>query len=423
LIGPESSGNTGVLAGRHILPFKTDEEVGAMYKLFVGIDVAKGSSVGHGLDGTGETLFSLTFPMDGEGFSKLFDAIKGNCGDLSEVLVAMESTACYHINLFSFLTSKGITAVVLNPLLVSNFAKLSLRKTKTDKKDAKTIAQFVMIHRDSISQLTVSQDLQDLRDLARESESLCKLISISKTEIKRLLQTLFPELETICDPSTKVMLDFLQEFSSARMVRVANPKAIAKALKRRGVGTRLTYTATDLIHAAQNSVATVSPAKELILRGKVATLRHLYERRHELTKALTEYCKASMIEDLEIITSIKGISNNTATAFLAEIGNVRHYPTSKNLIAFAGIDPAVYQSGKYEGSGRISKRGNRHLRRVIWLMTTCVIQHNKTFQSHFARKRQTGQPYKKAVLSTAHKLVRVIYSMLSQRTHFREDCI
>jgi transposase len=394
-----------------------------MQKIFVGIDVAKESSNGHGLNARGENLFSLAFPMNSEGFSKLLDELKSKSLDLSEVLVAMESTACYHINLFSFLTANGVSAVVINPLLIANFARLSLRKTKTDKKDAGTIAQFVMIHKDSISQLSVTQDLQDLRDLARESESLCQLISINKTEIKRLLQILFPELETICDLSTKVMLDFLQEFSSARMVTAAKPKAIAKVLNRRGVGTRLTYTAEDLIQAAHNSVATASPAKELILRGKIAMLKHLYEQRHELTKALTEYCKASMIEDLEIITSIKGINNNTATAFLAEIGNVRHYPTSKNLIAFAGIDPAVYQSGKYEGSGRISKRGNRHLRRVIWLMTTCVIQHNTTFRSHFTRKRQSGQPYKKAVLSTAHKLVRVIYSMLSQRTHFREVCV
>jgi transposase len=192
---------------------------------------------------------------------------------------------------------------------------------------------------------------QDLRDIARESESISKLISINKTEIKRLLQTLFPELETICDLSTKVMLDFLQEFSSARMVRAAKSKAIAKALNRKGVGTGLTYTAADLIHAAQNSVATVSLAKELILRGKIATLKHYYEQRHELTKALTKHCKAMMIEDLEIITSIQGIDNNTATAFLAEIGNIDHYPTSKNLIAFAGIDPTIYQSGKYEGRG------------------------------------------------------------------------
>jgi transposase len=176
----------------------------------------------------------------------------------------MESTACYHINLFSFLSSKGFSAVVINPLLISNFAKLSLRKTKTDKKDALTIAQLIMIHKDSISQLSISHDLQDLRDLARERESLCQQISTSKTEIKRLLQTLFPELETICDLTTKVMLDFLLEYPSARLVKIAKPRAIEKALMRKGVGTRLSYNAADIIKAAKASVATVSPAKELI---------------------------------------------------------------------------------------------------------------------------------------------------------------
>ena len=383
-----------------------------MKKVFVGIDVAKDSSNGHGLNAEGETLFSMSFPMNREVFSKLLDELKSKSHDLSDVLVAMESTACYHINLFSFLTANGVNAIVVNPLLIANFARLSLPKTKTDKKDAGTI-----------SQLSVTQNLQDLRDLARESESLCQLISINKTEIKRLLQTLFPELETIGDPSTKVMLDFLQEFSSARMVTAAKPKAIAKALNRKGVGTRLTYTAADLIQAAQNSVATVSPAKELILRGKIATLRHLDEQRHELNKALAEACKSMMIEDLEIITSINGIAEKTATAFLAEIGKITNFPSVKNLVAFAGIDPSVYQSGKYEGSSRISKRGNRHLRRVIWLMTVCVIQRNPTFRAYFMKRKEAGQPFKKAAFATAHKLVRVIFAMLTQKTHFREDCI
>jgi transposase len=423
LIGPESPGNTGVLAGRHILPFEIYQEVIKMKEVFVGIDVAKDLSKGHGLNATGETLFSMPFTMNREGFFRLLDELKSKTQDLSNVLVAMESTACYHINLFSFLTANGVNAVVINPLLISNFARLSLRKTKTDKKDAGTIAQFAMIHRDSISQLSVTQDLQDLRDLARESESLCQLISKNKTEVKRLLQTLFPELETICDTSTKVMLDFLQEFSSARMVMAANPKAIAGALNRKGVGTRLTYTAADLIRAAQDSVATISPAKELILRGKVATLKHLYEQRHELTKALTSACKSMMIEDLKILTSINGIATKTATAFLAEIGTISNFPSVKNLVAFAGIDPSVYQSGKYEGSSRLSKRGNRHLRRIIWLMTTGVIQHNYTFRIYFMKRREAGQPFKKAVFATAHKLVRVMFAMLSQRTYFKEVCI
>jgi transposase len=353
---------------------------------------------------------------------QLWKTIAEHSKDPSEVSAAVESTACYHINLYSFLTAKGVSTVVINPLLIANFTKLSLRKTKTDKKDAMSIAQFLLVHRETISQLSLSQDLQDFRDIARERESVGNMLIAHKVEIKRLLQTTFPELERIGDLSTKVMQEFITEFPSARLVKMAKPKAIQKVLQRKGVGTRLTYTAEDLIRAAKKSVATISPAREFILQGKVRTHQHLQERYAELTKILTEYCKSSMLEDFEIITSIDGISNCTATTFLAEIGCIGNYASHKQLIAFAGIDPTVYQSGKLEGASRISKRGNRHLRRVIWLMTTCVIQHNTTFRAYFMKKRSEGQPYKKAVFATAHKLVRAVFAMLTQRTMFREVC-
>jgi len=393
-----------------------------MIKLFVGIDVAKDTSSAQGIDSTGRGCFSLTVPMDSGGFMELWTAIMLHCKDLSKVIVAVESTACYHINLFSFFTAKGVNTVVINPLLISNFAKLSLRKTKTDKKDAMTIAQFLLVHRDAISHLSLSQDLQDFRDIARERESVSHMISAHKVEIKRILQTTFPELENLCNITTRVMLDFIQEFPSARLVKATKPKAIQKALKRKGVDTRLTYTAEDLIQAARSSVATISPAKELIVKGKVATLRHLQQRHDELSAVLTDYCKSAMLEDLEIITSIDGISTGTATTFLAEIGCIGNYASHRNLIAFAGIDPTVYQSGKFQGASRISKRGNRHLRRVIWLMTVNVIQHNSIFKNYFLKKRKEGQPFKKAVFATAHKLMRVIFAMLSQRTMFKEAC-
>lgn len=393
-----------------------------MLKLFVGIDVAKDESSAQGIDCDGKGRFFLSFTMDSEGFMRLWKIIAEHSKDLTEVIAAVESTACYHINLYSFLTSKGINTVVVNPLLIANFSKLSLRKTKTDKKDAMTIAQFLLVHRDSITQLSLSQDLQDFRDIARERESIGNMIVIHKVEIKRLLQTTFPELERIGNISTRVMQDFIAAFPSARLVKMAKPKAVQKILQRKGVEARLTYTAQDLIQAAKQSVATISPAKELILQGKVGTLQHLQKRYEEMTKILTEYCTASMLEDFEIITSINGISKRTATTFLAEIGCIGNYASHKKLIAFAGIDPTVYQSGKFEGSSRISKRGNRHLRRVIWLMTTCVIQHNPTFRAYFMKKRSEGQPFKKAVLATAHKLVRVIFAMLTQRIMFREVC-
>jgi len=393
-----------------------------MPELFVGIDVAKDTSSAQGIDSNGNGRFSLTFPMDSEGFMQLWKAIAAHSKDLSDVTAAVESTACYHINLYSFLTARGIAAVVINPLLISNFTKLSLRKTKTDKKDAMSIAQFLLAHEASISQLAVSQDLQDFRDIARERESAGNMLTVHKVEIKRLLQSTFPELERIGNLSTRVIQDFIAEFPSARLVKMAKPKAIQKILQRKWVETKLTYTAEDLIRAAKQSVATISPAKELLLQGKVRTLQHLQERYEGLTKILTEYCKASMLEDFEIMTSIDGINKRTATTFLAEVGCIGNYASLKKLIAFAGIDPMVYQSGKFEGSSRISRRGNRHLRRVIWLMTTCVIQHNTTFKASYMKKRGEGQPFKKAVFATAHKLIRVIFAMLSQKTMFMEAC-
>ena len=129
-----------------------------------------------------------------------------------------------------------------------------------------------------------------------------------------------------------------------------------------------------------------------------------------------------MLEDLEIVTFVPGINKGTATTFLAELGNIENFASYKKLIAFAGIDPSVYQSGKYEGTGRISKRGNRHLRRVIWLMTITVIQHNPTFRAFFMRKRSEGQAYKKAVFATSHKLIRVLFALLTKRTHFHGSC-
>lgn len=393
-----------------------------MPELLVGIDVAKDTSSAQGIDNNDKELFSLTFAMDSEGFIQLWNVITQHSKDLSSALVAVESTACYHINLYSFLTAKGVPTVVINPLLIANFAKMSLRKTKTDKKDAMTIAKFLLVHQNAISQLSLSQDLQDFRDIARERESVCNMLSAHKVEVKRLLQSTFPELERIGDLSTRVMQEFIATFPSARLVKMAKPKAIEKVLQRKGVGTRLTYTAEDLIQAAKRSIATISPAKEFILQGKVKTLQHLRDRYDELTKILTEYCKSSMLEDFQIITSIDGISKGTATTFLAEIGCIGNFASHKKLIAFAGIDPTVYQSGKFEGSSRISKRGNRHLRRVIWLMTTHVIEHNPIFRAYYMKKRSEGQPFMKAVFATAHKLIRLIFAMLTQRTMFREVC-
>ena len=393
-----------------------------MTKLFVGIDISKEYSTAQGLDRSAKKLFYIRFTMDAKGFNELLNAIKKGSADINDVTVAMESTGCYHINLFSFICSEGIRCVVINPLLIANFSRLSLRKTKTDKKDALTIAQFLLANENSLNTMTYSQDTQDLRDLARERESLTWLISGMKNEIKQLLQTTFPELEFLCKPYSETMLHFLHRFPSARLIREAKTKDIEKALicpdeKRK----RVLVTAQEIISAAKRSVASAGIAKELILSEKVSTVLYLQEKSDKIVEALIESCESLRIEDLDIIRSIDGVSDITGSTFLAELGDFSNFGSYKHMIAFAGLDPSINQSGQYEGISRISKRGNRHLRRIIFMITMCSVRSKNIFSEYYLRRKQEGLPPMKALLATAHKLIRVIFSMLSNRTFFKKE--
>ncbi len=395
-----------------------------MSELFIGIDVSKAHSSAQWLGAEGQKVFYLDLKMDYEGFSELMEAIEFHAKELDKVSVAMESTGCYHINLLSFLISKGIACYVINPLLISNFAKLSLRKTKTDKKDAMTIARFLFAHNGSLAQFNESQDSQDMRDIARERESLTFVVSDMKNDIKRLLQITFPEVESLGKVFTETMLIFLQKYSSARLVMAAKPQAITKALiHKKDKRKRVNVTAQEIINAAENSVASGSVAKELILSEKIATVLYLQEKRDKLTEILVEMCQSSMVDDLEILKSIGGIADVTGTVFLAELGDIRNFKSYKNVIAFAGLDPSIYQSGQHEGKSKISKRGNRHLRRVIFLMARCVVRSDNVFRAYFLKRKAEGLAPMKALLATAHKLIRVIFAMLTNKTMYQKGVV
>jgi len=392
--------------------------------ILVGVDVSKEFSTAQGVDEKGEKLFYLQFAMDAQGFSELHKAMMHHTETVTEITVAMESTGCYHINLFSFLSSAGIRCVVINPLLITNFTRLSLRKTKTDKKDAQTIAQFLFSNRESLTTIVFSQDMQDLKDLARERESLTVLIAGMKNDIKRLLQGTFPELEKLSRPCGETMLHFLRKFPSARLVRAAKRRDIEKALicpeeKRK----RVMVSVDDLISTAQTSVASASAAKELILSEKASTLLYLQEKKERITAMLIETCESLRIEELDIIRSIDGVNDITGSTFLAELGDINKFHSYKHLIAFAGLDPSIHQSGQYEGRSTISKRGNRHLRRVIFLITLCAVRSKNVFREYFLRRKQEGLPPKKAILATAHKLIRVMFAMLSNKSLFRKGVV
>jgi len=389
------------------------------FRWFLGIDVSKETFDACCIPSHGERLFNLSASMDRRGFEELIRQLSSLSIPQDSVLVGMESTACYHINLYSFLTSLGYSVVVINPLLISNFVKLQLRKTKTDKKDASVIARFLLLNRDSLSQTIVSSDISDLRDLSRQRESLVDQMSSTKSEIKRLLTMTFPELEHILGIFTKSMLRLLCQYPSAASIKQAKRSKIAKILIPGSYGKQTDASVDRIVKAAQVSVGTSSATKEIILRQKASLLIQLGEHLQELTDILIELCQGKIQGEMDILTSMKGIGEKSAMNFLIEIGGeIKQFESHKKVIAMAGLDPALYQSGKIDRKGKISKRGNRHLRRVIWLMATKVIQFNERFKQYYLKRIKDGLPYKKAVLATAHKLIRVMFAMLRNKTLF-----
>jgi transposase len=120
---------------------------------------------------------------------------------------------------------------------------------------------------------------------------------------------------------------------------------------------------------------------------------------------------------------VDGISAITGSTFLAELRDIETFRSYKHVIVFAGLDPSIHQSGQYVGMSRISKRGNRHLRRVIFLMTLCAVRSRNVFREYFLKRKEEGLPPKKAILLTAHKLLRVLFAMLTRKSYFRKEVV
>jgi transposase len=303
--------------------------------LCVGIDVSKEKFDACCIGERGEKIFSLSCPMDRSGFDKFMLRLPA---DKTSFLLGMESTACYHMPLFSYLTAQDYPVVIINPLLIKNFAKRSLRKTKTDKKDALTIAQFLMREKETLSMDRPSHLISELRDLARRREKLADRVTSPKSDMKRILSVTFPELERVTGVFTKSTLRLLAEFPSAHALKEASHAAVAGIVISRSRGRK----SQASVHALMTAVGVASSAKDLILKQEASLLHHVEEQMKETTELLMSLCNERIREDTEILCSMRGIGENTAMNFLVEMGgDIEIYENDKKLIAAAGLDPTA----------------------------------------------------------------------------------
>jgi len=187
------------------------------YNVFVGIDVSKESFSVCAIDSREKVLFEDSLPMDKKGFKTLLKRLKSF--PKNSILIGKESSGCYHINLFVFLCIQGFHCVVLNPLLVSNFMKLNLRKTKTDRIDARAIASMLCLLHEKLPEKSFISE--EFKELARERESLTQQIAKLKNDIEKLCSVLFPELERRVNIYSSTILRVLERFPSAQAIASA----------------------------------------------------------------------------------------------------------------------------------------------------------------------------------------------------------
>ncbi|MDE7198315.1 MAG: IS110 family transposase [Lachnospiraceae bacterium] len=380
--------------------------------IYVGIDVAKDKHDCFIQNSDGEVLFNaFSIPNNREGFHALFRNIQSVTNDLSKVKVGLEATGHYSYNLLGFLFSKGLPTYVINPLHTSLYRKsLSLRKTKTDKVDAHTIASMIMSDVNLKSYSDTSYHNEELKSLTRYRFDKVKERAKLKTSVSRLVNILFPELEKLV-PTLHMasVYALLSEFPSACAVSSAHLTRLSNLLSESSKGRYGKDTAIIFREAARSSIGSQMPAKSLELKHTIRLIRELDAEIDEIENDI----RRIMDEDIRSpILTIPGISYRMGAMIIAEVGDFSRFDSPDRILAYAGMSPSTYQSGQLDNCyPHMEKRGSKYLRYALFNATKYVCLWDESFAAYLAKKRAEGKHYNVALSHAAKKLVRLIYAM------------
>lgn len=385
--------------------------------IYIGIDVAKDKHDCFAMSSDGEILIeNLTFKNNSEGFTIFFNSISQFNFNLNNIKVGLEATGHYSNNFLNFLTSKGFNVYVINPLQTNLYRKgQSLRKTKTDKLDARFIA--TMLISDNLKPYSkLSYHISELKSLTRHRFRLIEERSKFKVSLSRLITIVFPELESIVwSTSQNSVLYLLNELPSSKAIAECNLKHLTTILEKYSKGRYSKDKAVQIRDLAKISIGTISNSLSFELKQVIQTILFLQSQINDIDKQL----KILLDELNNPIMSIPGISYVTAAFILAEIGNINDFDSPAKLQAFAGLDPSTYQSGKFTAThATMVKRGSKYLRWALLTSTRLVCMRDKNFNDYKNKKIAEGKHYFVALSHTSKKLIRVIYYLLKNNKSY-----
>lgn len=354
--------------------------------IHVGIDVSQRKHDICIIHSDGTVLIEhLSVENNRKGFDTLCNAIDSQEGgsNKNNVRIALEDTGHYNINLLYFLRNKGYSVFTYNPLLIKEFAKsITLRKTKTDKKDAKLIARKLMSD-DHSERFNADKDIIDLKFMTRNRNRLGQYQSESKIQYVRLIDLMFPEFPIYATSvHHKYVYALLKRYPSAKRICNAHLTALTSTLSTASKGKIGKKEAEEIRQLAKGSIGQVSKVLELEMTQTIETIEFYIGKIKKVDRQIDELMKSISSP----ITSIPGISNRLGSVIISEIKNINNFRSPSQLLAFAGMEPSINQSGKHDGKGKMVKRGSSSLRWALHQAARLIAIHSPLFRAYFTKE-------------------------------------
>ncbi len=386
--------------------------------IYIGIDIAKLKHFAAAMTADGEVLLPpFGFTNDAEGFKLFLSKIESF--DKTNTLIGLESTAHYAENLICRLFELGFHISVINPIQTSTLRKTNIRKTKTDKVDCLIIIKSLIVNNHRPYSKADIDSLR-LKSLCRFREKIKKAKTKLKIQLVSYVDIIFPELQYFFKSGIHVntACQLLKKHSSPDDIAALHLTYLANLLQKASHGHFGKEEAIALKGLAKSSVGTGNTAVSIQITQSIAQIELLEQQLTELDKAI----ESIMFEMDSVILTIPGIGFINGAMILGEIGDISRFSNPSKLLAYAGLDPTVSQSGKFKAkSTRMSKRGSKLLRYALINAAWNVSLNNKTFDDYFKLKRSQGNNHYAALGHVAHKLVRIIFKMLKDNVVFNLD--
>ncbi len=385
-----------------------------MSMYFIGIDISKYKHDCCIISAADQKVVTkFTFKNNKSGFDELLTIIN-SLSNSEDVKIGFESTAHYALNLELFLEKSLLTFMEVNPVLISEYKKSkTLRRTKTDSVDCESIARWLM----TVEYKPHSKGFYhaySLKSLTRLRDRLIRQRSFYLVKITNVLDHTFPEFKPFFNERlSKTALYLLENYGSAEKIAHMNSVSYEK-LRSLSRGKFSPQQFLQLKELATNTVGVNNSIFDVELNSLLSLYKSLVKEIDAIEKEINK-----LIEEVHPhYMSIPGIGPLSAAVIYSEYGDISNFSSPSQMLAFAGIEPGINESGTESHGGRMVKRGSSQLRYTLINCCLPLIRFDMTFATYYAKKRGEGKPHRVAITHVAKKLIRVIYALEKQDTDF-----